>query len=343
MFCPNCGAQNQDTANACTKCGFALKAPGAAPKFKGTMLMMNAPPAQAKPQAPVPAQAPPPGAPPPAAGPPQQAAGPAAAAPKPKLKGTMIGVAPPSLGSNVGPAAAPPVVEPVPPPPPPPPEFGGGGFGAPPQQGFGATQQAYPPPGAGYPPPGGYGAPGGGPPPNPPSSAVNPLGGTVVADASAFTNPAFGNAPPQQPPGGYDPNAQPQGYGQPSPGGFDPNAQPGYGQPYNPGAPPQGYGGYDPGAAPPQFGGPSGGGYGAPPQGGYGTPGGFSAAEPTGGAYGAMAPYGSSPPLEPVRNSSMEIPGTVGGQNPIVTVLLIVCTCGIYGIYLLVKGKKAQG
>jgi hypothetical protein len=35
------------------------------------------------------------------------------------------------------------------------------------------------------------------------------------------------------------------------------------------------------------------------------------------------------------------IPGTVGGANPIVTVLLIVLTCGIYGIYLLVKGKKS--
>jgi hypothetical protein len=34
------------------------------------------------------------------------------------------------------------------------------------------------------------------------------------------------------------------------------------------------------------------------------------------------------------------IPGVVGGTNPIVTVLLIVATCGIYGIYLLVKGKK---
>ena len=333
MFCPNCGAQNQDTANACTKCGFALKAPGAAPKFKGTMLMMNAPPGQAKPGVPS-AQPPPPagpvpGAPPPQAAPPAPAA-PAAAAPKPKLKGTMIGVAPPSLGSNV-PAAAP-VVEPVPPPPPH--DFGagaGGGFGQPPPQqqpGFGSTQQAFGGPGAGYPPAGGYGAPQGAPP-NAPSSAVNPLGGTVVADASAFTNPAFGNTPqPQQPAGGFDPNAQPPG---------------GYGAPYNP--PPQqgGYGGFDPGAAPPQFGGaPQQGGYVPPPQGGYGNAG-YGATDPAGAPYGAMSPYGSSPPLEPVRNSNMEIPGTVGGQNPIVTVLLIVCTCGIYGIYLLVKGKKAQG
>jgi len=327
VFCPNCGAQNQDTANACTKCGFALKAPGAAPKFKGTMLMMNAPPAQAKPSAPTPGQAPPPGAPPQAA-PPQQAAppaaAPAAAAPKPRLKGTMIGVAPPSLGSNV-PAGGSPVVDPVPPPPPH--DFGGaGGYGQPPPQqpGYGSTQQGYAAPGAGYPPPGGYGAPQGAPP-TAPSSAVNPLGGTVVADASAFTNPAFANAPPQQPPGGFDPNAQPQGYG----------------TPYNPPPAQGGYGGFDPGAPPPQFGGPQGGGYGAP-QPGYGNPG-FNSTEPAGASYGAMSPYGSSPPLEPVRNSNIEIPGTVGGQNPIVTVLLIVCTCGIYGIYLLVKGKKAQG
>jgi hypothetical protein len=47
---------------------------------------------------------------------------------------------------------------------------------------------------------------------------------------------------------------------------------------------------------------------------------------------GAMAPMDE--PLPP-------IPGTVGGANPIVTVLLIVLTCGIYGIYLLVKGKKS--
>lgn len=42
-----------------------------------------------------------------------------------------------------------------------------------------------------------------------------------------------------------------------------------------------------------------------------------------------------------VHDSLAPIPGTVGGANPIVTVLLIVLTCGIYGIYLLVKGKKS--
>jgi hypothetical protein len=35
-------------------------------------------------------------------------------------------------------------------------------------------------------------------------------------------------------------------------------------------------------------------------------------------------------------------PGMVGGRNPVVTVLLIVLTCGIYGIYLLIQSKKQQ-
>jgi hypothetical protein len=45
--------------------------------------------------------------------------------------------------------------------------------------------------------------------------------------------------------------------------------------------------------------------------------------------------------MAPMDEPLPPIPGTVGGANPIVTVLLIVFTCGIYGIYLLVKGKKA--
>jgi hypothetical protein len=45
--------------------------------------------------------------------------------------------------------------------------------------------------------------------------------------------------------------------------------------------------------------------------------------------------------MQPVQDSLGPIPGTVGGANPIVTVLLIVLTCGIYGIYLLMKGKKS--
>src|SRR5579862_1395403 len=40
VFCPNCGTQNTESAQTCSKCGFQLKG-AAAPKFKGTMLMMN--------------------------------------------------------------------------------------------------------------------------------------------------------------------------------------------------------------------------------------------------------------------------------------------------------------
>src|SRR5215469_7935092 len=42
VFCPNCGTQNPDAAPICSKCNFNLKG-AAAPKFKGTMLMMNQP------------------------------------------------------------------------------------------------------------------------------------------------------------------------------------------------------------------------------------------------------------------------------------------------------------
>src|SRR5579863_3248811 len=66
VFCPNCGTQNPDAAQSCSKCNFHLKSV-AAPKFKGTMLMMNQAsvpqPGTAKPGA----AAPKPGAPAPAA------------------------------------------------------------------------------------------------------------------------------------------------------------------------------------------------------------------------------------------------------------------------------------
>ena len=60
MFCPNCGTQNPDTAQTCSKCNFHLKG-AAAPKFKGTMLMMNQPVVPNA--APAPAGAPPPAGP----------------------------------------------------------------------------------------------------------------------------------------------------------------------------------------------------------------------------------------------------------------------------------------
>jgi len=86
-------------------------------------------------------------------------------------------------------------------------------------------------------------------------------------------------------------------------------------------------GGYDIGAPPP--------GFAAPPP----------AADPMMG-QAPMAPPGAAPMVPQQSMDMMQdepmppIPGTVGGPNPIVTVLLIVLTCGIYGIYLLVKGKK---
>src|SRR5580692_2393635 len=69
VFCPNCGTQNPDSAQTCSKCNFNIKG-AAAPKFKGTMLMMNqpipgAPPGvgpQAAPAPAAPAPTPPPAA-----------------------------------------------------------------------------------------------------------------------------------------------------------------------------------------------------------------------------------------------------------------------------------------
>jgi hypothetical protein len=79
-----------------------------------------------------------------------------------QLKGTMLGVAPPSLGAQAPPAGAAPAPAP----------------GAPP--GFGA-----PPPG-----PAPQGAPGGFP-----GNAVNPLGGTMVADPKTLSDVTVGHEP----------------------------------------------------------------------------------------------------------------------------------------------------
>jgi hypothetical protein len=249
------------------------------------MLMMNAPQAGAPRPSNQPAAAPPPVAPaaPPAAAPAAAAPAPATApvAPKPKLKGTMIGVAPPSLGSN-----APPVV---------------GGAPAP------APQIVQPPAPAYEPPPAPVAAPA--PSMANPVSSVNPLGGTMVADTGGFG----AGFPPAAPPamgGGYDIGAPPPGFGAPAPG-F--------------GAPPPGFGGADAlGATAPA-----------------------ADAQPM-----AMAPAYQPPqpaPMAPVAPAPMAsyeddepIPGVQGGPNPIVTVLLIVLTFGLYGIYLLVKGKKSS-
>jgi hypothetical protein len=231
----------------CQKCNFNLKG-ASAPKFKGTMLMMNQPPLPDMPGASGGASE---GVVPPADKAP--AAAPAAAAPRvsapmpPRIKGTMVGMAPPADAF--------------------------GAFGAPPapstsQPAYAATQafsfEAPPPPAA--------------PPAAPTPGAVNPLGGTLAVDQLNF-----GAAPPEVPAqaaagvgsapaavgdpfggsqagqGGYGGFAPPaasdvahQGYGQLSasgPGhaamghGAPYGQSGGYGPPAGFGGPPGGYGG----------------------------------------------------------------------------------------------------
>lgn len=103
VFCPNCGTQNTDDAASCQKCGFKIKEVKAQ-RFKGTMLMMNAPPELQQLREQVSQQTPAqvPSAPPVPAAPAAQepsGTGPTgtAALPKQSFKGTMIGVAPPSM------------------------------------------------------------------------------------------------------------------------------------------------------------------------------------------------------------------------------------------------------
>lgn len=197
VFCPNCGTQNPDTATTCTKCGFNLKG-AAAPKFKGTMLMMNpggAPAPGAAPGAPAPAE--------PVAPPPPAPAAPAADV-KAKLKGTMIGVAPPAPGAAPAPTvdpmagtmmAPPGASEPFPPPAAP-------GFAPP-------TPGAFPPPDAGFPPPGGGfpgapmgGAPMGGAPMGGPMGAPPMGGGAAYGAPPADLAPAGFGGPPVAASGG---------------------------------------------------------------------------------------------------------------------------------------------
>ena len=235
MFCPNCGTQNPETAQTCSKCNFNLKG-AAAPKFKGTMLMMNQPGGA-------------PAAPP---APPRPAGAPAAPAPggPSKLKGTMVGVAPP-VPMPGAPAAPPPAPAFTPPPAPEPAAFN---------------------------------------PPGQAGQQVNPLGGTMVADnAPAYAPPpapagdpfgpppggapGFGAAPPAQDPYGAPPG---QYGGQQGFPGAPPPAQPDYagqaaagiGQAAN--QMEQAFGGM---AAQAGFGGAPQQPYGAPPAGGYGAPG----------------------------------------------------------------------
>jgi hypothetical protein len=206
VFCPNCGTQNPEAAQTCSKCGFHLKSV-AAPKFKGTMLMMNHSASTPPPPAPGPrggSSAPPPGVPVqrPGSGPP----GAHPHAIPSKLKGTMVGVAPPMAGMARGPS---PVA--VPP--------------------AGTSYLANPPAPAGMP----LGVEAGSAfSPPVPQGGVNPLGGTLAAENPAF--PPYGApglpspyAPPGHVPSGtqvmpgvgmggpvYSPYAPPAGGGSPS-------------------------------------------------------------------------------------------------------------------------------
>ena len=340
MFCPNCGTQNPDTAQTCSKCNFNVKG-AAAPKFKGTMLMMN------QPQVPVPGAGPAPAGPspaPPAAPAPQQAAPPSVQRPSgtgaapigaSKLKGTMVGVAPMAGGfgapgtpfqapaANPAPIAAPPATSRSAPPPP-----------------AASPPRTPPPPAPGPPEVSAYSPP-------VPQAGVNPLGGTMAADVNPYQQqfqqpPQYGGPPPQQygaPPGGQPQNQQhgqygappgqpPQGYGQP------PNA---YGAPPGPGAygaPPvqPGYVQAPQGAyhqAPPQQGwGPPPEGYGQqPPQGytpqpGYGAPGQGYGAPPGQGQpmQGGMVPYGGGAPASNFLASLQSASGPTR-RNPVSTLV----------------------
>jgi hypothetical protein len=303
LFCPNCGTKNQDTATTCTKCGFNVKG-AAAPKFKGTMLMMNQnvaalkaqaaaqAAAPAAPQAAHPSAPPPPGAPAPAPlGPPTPA--------KPQFKGTMVGVAPPggfrAPAQTPAPAAAPPASAPP----------GGAPQPAPAQPtplGFAPTAlgMAVPQQAGGYAPPAqpaGFGTPGPAPGAD---AAVNPLGGTI----------ALGQMP-APPPGAPAPGA-PQAQ-TPPPWAAGPAAAPGFPPPGGQTPPGQ----FPGAAAPPQAG---------PPM-GYGAP-----------AMGAPGAYGPPPaamvPAPAAAPAGFAAPFAVRGKvrNPFVVLALSCVTCGIYGM-----------
>jgi hypothetical protein len=267
VFCPNCGTQNPEVAATCSKCNFALKGV-VAPKFKGTMLMMNQPqipgvtpgvPATpAVPPVPVPAA-------PAASAPVQRTSVPGAVPGAPlsavpsKLKGTMVGVAPMALQGQSGQA---PVSVPS----------------------AGATRAAPPAPapvghldsGPGYMPPAAQG--------------VNPLGGTVAADAGGFAH-AFGagGPPPGYPQQGFPGPQPPQQaytpYGAPPPGTPPPGQQP-VPMPYDPS------------------------GYGGQPQNPYG---GQQPQNPYGGQQ-PQNPYGGQQPQNPYGGQQPQNP--YGGQQP---------------------------
>jgi hypothetical protein len=235
----------------------------AAPKFKGTMLMMNQPQVpNAPPAGAAPVAVPPPGAgsPPRPMGAPPGASG----GPPSKLKGTMVGVAPPTAGGAPSPVAVPP-----------------GAVRVPSAPAFAPQAPAMPTPAPGFAPPVAQTP---APPPPPPTNSmsdpgaafnppvpqggVNPLGGTMAADIGSFAA-AFpmGQPPPPGGQGGFGvaPNS-PMGATAAVPAMGDYGAgqgMGGYGQqqpPVNP------YGGPPQQQQQPQYGGDPQGGYGQPPQ-----------------------------------------------------------------------------
>jgi hypothetical protein len=311
VFCPNCGTQNTETAPTCAKCGFQLKS-AAAPKFKGTMLMMN----QNPPGAPAPPTPPPVGS--PASGPSAVAftaeappIGGAAPSPGARLKGTIVGVAPPNLGGPSpgpehqtfgAPGDANPLAGTMA-------NFAGGDPYNPPPPAYGA------PPGAG-----GYGA-------APPSAG--PYGGPPGAPAGGFAPPAGGFAPPASgfgPPPGGDPYAGGQGFGPP------------------PGA--DIYGGTGgPQGAPAAYGAPPAHDYGAQLNQGFQQAGQAfgQAADQFGNALnqGAMQPYQGGNPLAPGG-----MPGALAAGGPpkqFMTTLLLALFAGGFGVHRFYTGHTLYG
>lgn len=342
MFCPNCGTQNEDSAAACQKCGFNLKG-AAAPKFKGTMLMVNAPPTVPRPSTPSAGSAPVAAGAPAVPAIPSAPVAPGGFAPrpagtgKPLMKATMIGVAPPSPGAVAPPA--PQVPSPV----------------------------AGPTP-AGVVPTGPMAAPH--------VDAVNPLGGTMVATPAGMGSPAVPGygvpaAPAGFPPFPHQPGVPEVGPGpapafSPAPAGFGappdalaagfgatqasayspndaPQAQPQAGGGWNAQGPGMAPGGYSPPQAAPVQGygqsapQPA---YGNGPMQGYGgqTPspaGGFSAPLPATPYGGAMVPGGQ--PGYPM-SGAMTPHGPIGKmRNPVMVVVLTYVTCGLYGLLAMLS------
>jgi len=307
VFCPNCGTQNPDSAQTCSKCSFHLKS-AAAPKFKGTMLMMNQPGAAPGALPAPPAPLAPPGRPGAAGTPPPPGAGYVPS----KLKGTMVGVAPMAGGI------------PFPPPPGP------------------GPNQTPPPPGAGLPQPPPHASPMGeaasafSPPV--PQPGVNPLGGTVAADAGIFgalaaQQPAGGGGTgghaPYGSPQGPPPGAAPQAPAPGAPPNYAAYGPPPYGAPQHSGTPQQSSG-YSPFGVPPPPAAPAKPPYGAPQNafdphgsaqpypGGYGAP---MPMQPPGGQ--AVVPYGqqAGPMVGTLKSSGAPLPSPTR-RNALLTMLL---------------------